>query len=142
MIFWDTSAIVKCYAALEADHARAKNLLLGSTGHAASVLLRPEATSALVRRSGSDRRLRDSLLELLAEHLRHFHIMAIDDHQIDVAVRLIRKHSLRGADGVHLAAAASLATAAGRRGFHFATADLPQAKAATAEGLRVIVLRS
>ena len=69
-------------------------------------------------------------------------MMAVDDRQIDVAVRLTQKHSLRGADGVHLAAAVSLASATGRRGFRFATVDSPQAKAATAEGLRVIALRS
>jgi len=140
MIFWDTSALIKAYGSLERGHARAKNLLLREKGHQGSALLWPEAVSGIVRKVGHDKRLRDSLLGLLEEHLRHFSLMPISDQQMDLSVRLIRKHGLRVADALHLAAGVSLARELGRSRLHFATADTEQAKAAKAEHLRVIEL--
>ncbi len=140
MIFWDTSALIKAYGSLEKGHARAKNLLLRERGHQGSVLLWPEAVSGIVRKLGPDRRIRDSLLDLLEEHLRHFCLVPISEQQMELSVRLIRKHGLRAADAIHLAAGLSLARELGRSKIHFATADGEQARAAKAEHLRVIEL--
>jgi predicted nucleic acid-binding protein len=138
VIFWDTSALVKCYSALEAGHERAKNLLLGERGHKGSILLWPEATSAVVRRTAPDRRLGDSILRLLKDHLQRFDLMPIDDAQVELAVKLIRRKALRGADAIHLAAALSLARELGKGALRFASSDGDQAAAAKAEGLKVI----
>ena len=138
MIFWDTSALVKCYAASEAGHARAKNLLLKEKGHKGSAFLRLETTSAIVRKLGTDRRNRDSLLSLADEHLRYFDLLRIDPPLLDLARRLILKHSLTTADAIHLGAALALARDLGKRSLRFATADGEQAEAARAEGLKVI----
>lgn len=140
MIFWDTSALIKAYGSLEKGHARAKNLLLRERGHQGSVLLQPEAVSGIVRKLGPDKRVRESLLDLLEEHLRHFCLVPISEQQIELSIRLIRKHGLRAADAIHLAAGISLARELGRSRIHFATADGEQARAAKAEHLRVIEL--
>ncbi|MCI0343342.1 MAG: type II toxin-antitoxin system VapC family toxin [Planctomycetales bacterium] len=140
MIFWDTSGLVKAYLPGEADHARAKNLLVGREAHVGSLLLRPEARSAIVRRLGADRVLRDQLLGLLDRQTRRFRLVPLEDEQAESAERLIERHSLRGADGVHLAAALQLAREAGRSRLRLVTADADQARAARAEGLRVVEL--
>src|SRR6266511_574650 len=95
MIQWDTSALVKCYAALEKGHARARNLLLRERGHKGSVLLWPEAVSGIVRKLSTDRRVRESLLALLKGHLKHFDLLPVDQAQLELAVKLICKHRLR-----------------------------------------------
>lgn len=138
MIFWDSSALVRCYFAREEGHTRANNLLFSEHGHQGSVLILPEATSAIVRKLGPDRRLRDSILRILDEHLKQFNLLPLDDAQIDRAVLLIRRHGLTAADAIHLSAAVALAREIGRSRFRFATADRAQAAAAGAEGLRVV----
>ena len=52
MIFWDTSALLRCYEGSQASHGRAKNLLLRERGHCGSALLRIEAVSGIRRRFG------------------------------------------------------------------------------------------
>ena len=141
MIQWDTSALVKCYAALEKGHARARNLLLRERGHKGSVLLWPEAVSGIVRKLGTDRRVRESLLALLKGHLKHFDLLPVDQAQLELAVKLVCKHRLRSADAIHLAGALLLARDLGRARLRFATADIPQAAAARAEGLKVVELK-
>lgn len=138
MIFWDSSALAKCYLVQETGYVRARNLLLRERSHKGSALLRPEATSGIVRRLGPDRRLRDSLLRLLGEHLKDFDLLPVDDAQIDHAVTLIRRHALTAADAIHLSTALALAREIGRSRFRFATADRQQGSAAGAEGLRVV----
>lgn len=138
MIFWDTSALIRAYGALEPGHARAKNLLLREKGHKASVLIWPETVSGIVRKLGADRRVRESLLNLFEDHLKHFDVIPLDEGQIAFSVKLVRKHALRAADALHLAAALSLSGELGRSRLRFATGDAHQAKAAKAEGLKVI----
>ncbi len=102
--------------------------------------LGPEAVSGIVRKLGPDKRVRESLLDLLEEHLRHFCLVPISEQQIELSTRLIRKHGLQAADAIHLAAGISLARELGRSRIHFATADGEQARAAKTEHLRVIEL--
>jgi predicted nucleic acid-binding protein len=77
---------------------------------------------------------------MLEDHLKHFDLIPVDQAQLEVAVRLIRKHRLRSADAIHLAGALVLARELGRGRVRFATADVPQAVAAKAEGLKVVEL--
>ena len=62
----------------------------------------------------------------------------MSEPDIGLSLKLIRRHSLRGADAVHLAAALLLSKERGNRKFRFITADAEQAAAARAEGLRVL----
>jgi hypothetical protein len=138
VIGWDTSALVRCYATGEPGYARARNLLLGDQDPFASALIRAEATSAVVRTLGNDRRRAGAVLRALEETLAHFALVPVDDGQLEVAVKLVRKHALRAADAIHLAGALTLSRRLGRRQIRFATADREQAAAARAEGIRVI----
>lgn len=140
MIFWDTSALVKCYFKGETAHERAWNLLLGKEGRLASVLLRVEAASGLVRKHLPSRRRAEAALSVLSEHLGWVGLIGLDDSQVERATELVRKHALRGADAIHLAAAVQMARDLGTMRLRFVTADGEQAKAARAEGLRVIEL--
>jgi len=140
MIFWDTSAFIKCYGEIEVDHARAVNLLDREQGHKGCVLLKIETISGLVRKAGSNRALRQTLLTLAEESLRQFDLMPLDESLIELGTRLILKHSLRAGDSLHLAAAVQLTREIGRGKLHFATADGEQAAAAAAENLKVIRL--
>jgi predicted nucleic acid-binding protein len=140
VIFWDTSALVKCYGGLEPGHARARSLLLQEKGHKGSSILWPEAVSAIVRKLGANRRIRESLLRLCEDHLKGFDLMPLDQGQLESAVRLIRKHGLRAADALHVAAALVLSRELGRTRIRFATSDALQARAARAEGLKVFEL--
>ncbi|MBI2923054.1 MAG: PIN domain-containing protein [Planctomycetes bacterium] len=138
MIFWDSSALTRCYAPREPGYAHARNLLMSRDRHAASVLVRPEITSAVVRSFGTDRAGRNAVLEVMNGQMRQFLILLLDGAQVDLAVDLIKAHSLRSADALHLASALLAARDLGRRGFRFATADREQAEAARARGLRVV----
>jgi len=140
MIFWDTSALIRCYEADEPVQGHAMNLLLRESGHKGSSLIKVEAVSAIIRRFSRRRAVRASLLALLEEHLSHFDLVPIDEHLMELAVKLVRAHSLRAGDALHLAAAVRLARDLGKRRFRFATADTEQADAAEAAGILVIRL--
>lgn len=141
MIFWDTSAFVRGYATGEPGYGHVRSLLLQSGDHAASLLLRPEATGAVTRRFHPDRARVRTVLDLMQEHLREFVFVGLDPALAATASRLASVHRLRGADAVHLASALTLRREIGRRGFHFVTADHEQAAAGRSEGLRVVVPR-
>lgn len=138
MIFWDSSALARCYAPSEPGHARARNLLQTRGRHFALKLIRPEVASAIVRRLKPDAARAGSLLAILEQELQHFDLVSIEDAHLDAAVELVRKHALRGADALHLAAALAASRDYGKRGFRFVSCDRDQAGAAKARGLRVI----
>ena len=140
MIFWDTSALIRCYEASEPSHARAKNLLLREKGHGASVLIQIEAISGIRRRFARDKGARASLLKIVTQHLEHFDLSPIDDRVLDNGVALVERHALRASDAIHLAAAILLSKDLGRRHLRFTTVDAEQGIAAVAEGLNVIRL--
>lgn len=140
MIFWDTSALIRCYEPTDPGHARAKNLLLRETGHKACSLLRIEAVSGIVRRFSKNKAVRAKLLGLLEEHLRHFDLIPMDERLVELGTKLVQKHRLRAGDALHLAAAVRLARELGRRRLQFASADDEQADAAEAEGIRIFRL--
>ena len=138
MIYWDTSALIRCYATGEPGYERSRSLLTGDQDPYASALIRPEATSAILRKLGPDRRRAQSVLNVMEESLKYFTLLPVDDGELESAVTLVRRHSLRGADAVHLAGALNLSKKLGRRYLRFATADREQAVAARAENLKVI----
>jgi predicted nucleic acid-binding protein len=136
-MFWDTSALVRCYAPLEPGHARAKNFLLAEKVHRASAFIVPEMVSAVVRKLGRDKRNREALLKTIGEHLEYFDLVNIDEEHMQVTSRLIQAHFLRAADALHLASAIILGRWLGKRRLPFLTADAEQAHAARAERLKV-----
>ena len=139
MIFWDTSAIVRCYARLEPGHGRAVNLLASRERHAGSVLLLPEAAGALARFAGSDRALRDKILKAMRSHLSEFDLLPADIAQAELAAHFAVEHGLKGADALHVAGACLLVREL-RRGLRFVTSDMHQAAAARSEKLSVILV--
>jgi hypothetical protein len=90
MIFWDTSALLRCYDEEEPTHPRAKNLLLEERGHKGSSLLSLEAMSGIVRRLKS-RKPRKDLLGLVKSHLQHFDLVPLDQPQVERAARLVER---------------------------------------------------
>lgn len=140
MIFWDTSALIRCYESNESSHARAKNLLLREKGHGGSILIRIEAMSGIRRRFGRNKGALVPLLKIVNEHLEYFDLSPIDDRVLEKGIALVERHALRAGDAIHLAAAILLSKEVGRRQLRFATVDSEQGNAATAEGLKVIRL--
>jgi len=136
-MFWDTSALVRCYDAGEPGHTRAMNFLLAERVHEASAFIVPEVTSAVVRKLGRDRRNRDAFLRTIDGHLSFFDLSAVAEGHMGEAVRLTKKYSLRAADALHVASALILRKELGRRSLAFLTADRQQAEAARGERLKV-----
>ena len=139
MIFWDTSALIRCYSKSEPGHGRAANLIASRERQSGSVILLPEATGVLARLAGSDRVLRDKVLKDVRSALAEFELVPADIAQGELAARFAMEHRLRGADALHLAAAYLLAKELGR-GVRFVTSDVAQAAAARSEKLRVILV--
>jgi len=137
VIFWDTSALVRCYSKDEPGHGRAANLLASRERQSGSVILLPETIGALARMAGSDRALRDKVLKDVRSALAQFELMPADVAQGELAARLAVDRGLRGADALHVAAAFLLSKELGR-GLRFVTSDVDQAKAARSEGLKVL----
>lgn len=139
MIFWDTSAFVRCYVSRHSGHARAANLLASRERQAGSVLLLPEATGALTRLAGSDRVLRDKAMKAMRSDLSNFELLPADIAQAELAARVAVDRRLRGADALHVATAVLLSRELAWR-LRFVTSDADQAQAARSEGLKVIVV--
>jgi len=139
-MFWDTSALVRCYDPGESAHARARNFLLAEKGHKASAFIVPELVSAVVRKLGRDKRNREALLKTIHEHLAFFTLSTLDEEHLEFTTRLIKRYSLRAGDAVHVASALILRKGLGKRTLAFVTADGEQAEAAREEKLKVFQL--
>jgi len=139
VIFWDTSALVRCYSKNEPGHGRAANILASKERQSGSVILLPEATTALARMAGKNRALRDKVLRDVRSALAEFDLLPADIAQAELAARFGVEYGLRGADALHVAAGFLLARELGR-GVRFVTSDLHQASAARSEKLRVILV--
>ena len=139
MIFWDTSALFRCYAAREPGHDRAMNLLSSRERQAGSVLLLPELTGALTRLAGRDQAKANQMVHKMKADMSVFELVPADIAQAELAARIAGDRRMRGSDALHLASACIIAHEF-RRGFHFVTSDVDQAAAARAEKLRVILV--
>jgi len=136
-VFWDTSALVRCYDPGESGHPRAMNFLLSEKGHQASAFIVPELVSAVVRKLGRDKRNREALLRTIDRHLAFFDMSSITEEHLDESVRLIKRYNLRAGDALHLATALILRRDLGKRSMGFLTADREQAEAGRGEKLKV-----
>jgi predicted nucleic acid-binding protein len=139
VIFWDTSAMVRCYAAHEPGHGRAMNLMTSRERNAASVLLIPEVAGAVTRLTGKNRPLAERLLRKVRDDLASFELLPADIAQAELAARFALNSGLKAADALHVAAAFLLARELGR-GLRFVTSDVEQAAVARSEKLRVILV--
>jgi len=139
VIFWDTSALVRCYAGRESGHDRAADLLASRERQAGSVLLLPEAAGALSRLAGSNRALAARMIRRMREDVATFELVPSGIAQAELAVRIASERRLRGGEALHLASACMIAEEF-RRGFRFVTSDVDQAAAARSEKLRVILV--
>lgn len=139
MIFWDTSALVRCYAAHEPGHDRAMNFMASRERHAGSVLLLPEVSGAVTRLSGKNQALAERLLRKFRDDLASFELLPADIAQAELASRFAVNDRLKGADALHVATAFLLARDLGR-GLRFVTSDAAQAAVAKSEKLRVILV--
>lgn len=139
-MFWDTSALIRCYDPSEPGHGRARNFLLAEQSHRASAFIVLELVSAVVRKLKRDKRKRDAILKTIEGHLAFFDLSLVAEGHLDEAARLVKKYSLRAADALHVASALILRKDLGRRTFAFLTADREQAEAARNEKLKVFEL--
>jgi len=152
--FLDTSALVKAYA-WEDGSRRVRDIFRGSTTVPAdnlifvSVLAHPEAASALsgiMAGAGSAQRglgayERRSLPAVIAQQFSGAEALVVTpaDPHVHAAAALVWRHSLRGADAVHLATALAVREEmAEETEFYFVSSDLSLNRAAQAEGLAVI----
>lgn len=138
MIFWDTSALIRCFVASEPGHGQATSLLHREGPHAASILLPAEATSALLRRSRGTSGFSAAFLLDLEETLSALYLVDIQREESDLARRLVKDHLLRGADALHLACALRTVRQTGLKSLRFVTSDAEQALAARESGLRTV----
>ena len=152
--FLDSSALVKVYSEEEGS-TRVRAMIRGLTTVPAishvvvSVLVHPETASALGRimsgphaaRRGFGAHERRTLPEVIARQLGEGSRMKVTpaDRHMDAAAALVWKHSLRGADAVHLATALAVREEmAEKTEFYFVSSDVALNRAAQAEGLAVI----
>ena len=138
IVFLDTSALVKLVVQ-ENDSRSVRNLVSGADSVAVSWLAYPEACSAVARRrregrhSQSDERVCIARLDALANQLV---VINVSRNIARLAGQLVGRHTIRGADAVHVASALDL------RGqlqspISFATFDTRQMAAAMEEGLTI-----
>ena len=152
-LFFDTSALVKLYS-VEEGSERVRNMVRSALAHPPAAVIHmcdlaaPEAASGLAQaarapdaaRRGLSRVALRQALDRLAKDLAppsRFSILHAS-HFIDDAVGLVRKHRIRGADAVHLAAACALVVSPRLTSeFVWVCSDRALNAAAAAEGLAV-----
>ena len=152
--FLDTSTLVKVYSEEEGSR-RVRAMIRGIETVPAlnriivSVLAHPEAASALgqimagpeAARRGFGSYERRTLPEVLARQFGDDSPLDLTpaDPYMGTAAALVWKHSLRGADAVHLATALAVREEmAEQTEFYFVSSDVALNRAAQAEGLAVI----
>jgi predicted nucleic acid-binding protein len=138
IVFFDTSALLKRYVA-EADSEAVAALWKNAATIAASHILYAEAVAAFARRRRELPATADALdqaQQAFRQDWPTIHRVAVDD-AIDRRVDdLLTRHTLRGADAIHLASALLVRDAL-QQPVTFACADTKLIAAARAEGLVV-----
>ena len=107
MIYLDSSALVKRYVAEPGSEA-IDRLLAEHPYAATSRLAYPEILSALNRKRSTreiSTRVFDDIANAFESDWRKLFILELDDVLVPIIRKSIRKHSIRGADAVHLASA-------------------------------------
>lgn len=144
--YYDTSALVKRYDPNEVSAAAIVDRLGARSGVAyTSTLARVEVFSGFrtKQRSGAfDASLVAAAVELFEAHAEtQYSFLQVADSVVAEAARLVMQHKLRAYDAVHIATALALCSAMSARkdDVEFVTSDADQARAAAAEGLRVVM---
>ena len=143
--YLDSSALVKRYAS-ELGTAWILSLTDPLAGHDLNTLrvTGPEVAAALFRKVRMEQLASSDASRLLADFQAdwqaRYQIIEVSVAIADQAVSLVERHSLRGYDAVHLAAALGLHVTRAGMGLAtltFVSADTQQLQAAGAEGLPV-----
>jgi predicted nucleic acid-binding protein len=140
IVYFDTSALVATYVEQTcSSQARAAK---GAARIATSMLTYAETLGALetlIRRRSLSRRTGAKIeTEFLAEW-SHIQRVRLDERLLPDVRRMVKFHSLRGADAIQLASACLVARGCGTAGVEcqFACDDRDLTRAATAEGLQL-----
>ena len=137
MIYFDSSALVKRYIE-EAGSKEVNKLLRVSTKAVTSRLAYPEMLSAIMRRHRAGD-IATSDCERIKREFRiewgGFTIIEIHSELFNIIDKIIEKHTLRGADCIHLSTALWLHQVT-KQDVLFAASDAELLKAAQAEKLK------
>lgn len=137
ILYLDTSSLLKLYA--DEQHSPAvRDWVVAAQMLATSRVTYPEAVAALARRHRLGDLSDASLRRTLAVLERQWPTMAAIELHEGLAAELALRHGLRGLDAVQLAAALTVAEAAGMALVAFSTFDRQLSQAAQAEGMRVL----
>lgn len=140
MIYYlDSSALVKRYAA-ESGSDRVASLIEGDYKIAVSWLAIPETLSAVARRAKGGSICVEDLAAIrsqLNQDMRRFMIVDVCGAPIDGIEMLIARHTLRGADSIHLSTALWLWKAS-KSPVVFVASDNELLTAARAERLKIL----
>jgi hypothetical protein len=140
----DASVLVRAYMLDEPLHQRAKAMVFGGMGVVSSEIAALEFTSALSRAATGGRvRTSKRLVQAFEQDCAAegpISLLPFEPAPVFAATRrLVAGHALRTLDALHLAVAMTDGrAAAGTGALLFATFDAQQARAARAEGLRVV----
>lgn len=145
VLFFDTSALVRRYDALEPGAETVRALCRRSSRHILLIarVTAIETASALNRKSREgrlDRRDVERLWRLFRAHWQtQYQVIALEESIYRTAEQLLFAHSLRAYDALQLATALRAARLLGELApdYRFCTADGAQADAARREGLSV-----
>jgi predicted nucleic acid-binding protein len=135
MLYFDASALVKCYA--REPESTTVERLLGSTAGATSRLSAVEVTSALTRRARSGAcspRDLNRMLHSFDDDLARLSIVELTEDVVALARGLLERHPLRAGDAIQLASCLVLQEGI-RADVSFMAFDERLAKAARAEGV-------
>ena len=137
ILYLDTSSLLKLF--VDEQHSPAvRDWAVAAQMLATSRVTYPEAVAALARRHRlgdlSDASLRRASSALERQWPT---VAAVELHEA-LAAELALRHALRGPDAIQLAAALTVADAAGMALVAFSTFDRQLSQAAQAEGLRVL----
>lgn len=139
MIYFDTSALVKRYVK-EKGSEKVDSLLADAVSVVTSRLTYPEILSAFNRRwkeGAFSEEWLNKMIENFEAEWDKFIIIDFQEEFFASTRELIRKHSLRGADSVHLSSALWLRPLA-KGNMTFIACDKNLLKAAKAERLKVV----
>lgn len=139
IVYLDTSALVKLYVQEQASQD-VREVTQQAESIVTSRVAYSEACAALAQRR-HDRRLaflefRDAL-EVLSQQWLTFGSVEVDEY---AAGEIAIKHTLRGFDAIHVAAALAVSAKVGKDTLIFSSFDSRQLEAAQGEGLKTTIV--
>ena len=140
ILYLETSRLVKLFFDEEGS-AETRDLAAKADVVAVSIVAYAEAWAAFARKRGEHGIGAADFRSLRQDFDRAWEstfVVGLTEEAVRAAGDLAEKHGLRGFDAIHLASAASIASATGGAGVLFCTADQKLRAAATAEGLKAV----